>query len=264
MGTQLLRRTTRQMVATDEGERFLATARDLVSAMHETDTMFRQNNSQLHGRLRVDMPSRIGRRIVIPALPSLLENHPRLSIEISTSDSMVDLIAEGLDCVLRAGDLKDSEIICQKLGDVDIITCASPAYLTRYGLPKSTDDLSGHVMVNYGQSLPTRPASFVHRTLSQFAEVPMSNTVTVNNAEAYIAAAKAGLGMIQIPAFDVMSAVEAGDLVPVLERLRPPPMQLSLLYARRRNVPARISVFQAWVHDALREKRVFDRFEIKA
>lgn len=201
---------------------------------------------------------------MIPALPSLLEGHPRLSIEISTSDSMVDLIAEGLDCVLRAGDLKNSEIICQKLGDVDIITCASPAYLKRYSVPKSTDDLSGHVMVNYGQSLPTRAASFVHRTPRQFAEVPMSNTVTVNNAEAYIAAAKAGLGMIQIPAFDVMSAVEAGHLVPVLERLRPPPMHWSLLYARRRNVPARISVFQAWVHDALRQKRVFDRFEPKA
>lgn len=257
LGAQLLRRSTRQMVPTDEGQRFLAMARELVDAMNDTDRMFRRENAQLNGRLRVDMPSRIGRRIVIPALPGLLDQHPDLQIELSTSDSMVDLISEGLDCVVRVGNLSDSAIICQKLGEVFLITCGSPEYFARFGMPETTEQLSHHRMVNYGQSLPTRPASFVHQSLSRFAEVPVSTNVTVNNAEAYIAAALAGLGLIQIPAFDVRDLVNSGRLVPVLGRFRPPPMQLSLLYARRRNVPARIQVFQKWVSALLRREGVF-------
>jgi DNA-binding transcriptional LysR family regulator len=112
-------------------------------------------------------------------------------------------------------------------------------------------------MVNYGQSLPTRPVSFVHRGSNRFAEVSMPGNLTVNNAEAYIAAALAGLGLIQIPALDVRSLLRSGKLVPVLDDLQPPPMQLSLLYARRRNVPMRIAVFHQWVSDLLDRHGVF-------
>lgn len=259
LGTQLLRRSTRRMIATNEGERFLTTAREIVGAVADADQMFRQQSDLLQGRLRIDMPSRIGHRHVIPALPQLLGRHPELEIEISTTDRMVDLISEGVDCQIRVGALQDSETVCRKLGDVDIITCASPEYFSLHGMPQTPDDLSGHKMVNYGSSLPASPASFEYQRDSQLLQVLLPSAVTVNNAEAYIAAACAGLGLIQIPAFDARNLLHSGALVPVLQDFCSPPMQLSLLYAHRRNAPAKIAVFQEWVCELLHHNGVFDR-----
>lgn len=260
LGTQLLRRSTRSMVATDEGERFLGTAREIVDALADADQMFRQESEQLKGRLRIDMPSRIGRRYVIPALPDWLEQHPSLEVEVSTTDRIVDLISEGVDCLIRVGALLNSDVICRKLGDVQIMTCASPCYLERYGVPQKPNGLSGHRMVNYGSSLPVDGASFDYVSRTGPVEVPMAHAVTVDNAEAYIAAACAGLGMIQVPAFDIRDLLESEKLVPVLQNYPSPPMQLSLLYARRRNVPVRIAVFQDWVRALLIHERVFERW----
>ncbi|MCB2055641.1 MAG: LysR family transcriptional regulator [Geminicoccaceae bacterium] len=252
VGTQLLRRSTRQMVPTDEGGRFLGTAREIVDAVHETDQMFRRRVARFHGRLRVDMPSRIGRRIVIPALPALLEENPGLEIEVGTTDRKIDLISEGIDCLIRVGTLHDADIICRKLGDLEVITCASPGYLDRHGVPKQPSDLSAHLMVHYGATLPAGPPAFTYRTPSGAAEVRMRSRVTVNNAESYIAAARSGLGLIQLPAFDVRDLLESGELVRILPDLIPPPMQLSLLHAERRNVPARIVAFREWVQEVFR------------
>lgn len=258
LGVQLLRRSTRRMVPSDEGERFLRVAREVVDAASDAEQMFRQRTSQLRGRLRIDMPSRIGRKLVIPALPTLLDEHPELSVEISTTDRFVNLISEGVDCVIRVGALESSDVICQKLGDVEIITCASPEYLAQYGTPKTERDLLAHKLVNYGPSFPASPSTFDYDVKGQTVEVPMANRVTVNNAEAYIAAALAGLGLIQIPAFDVRDLVKSGALRQVLPNLRPPPLQLSLLHARRRNVPLRISVFKEWVSQVLDRHDVFN------
>jgi LysR family transcriptional regulator for bpeEF and oprC len=259
VGTQLLLRSTRQMVPTEEGHRFLATAGEIVEAVNDTDRMFQPRDNRLQGKLRIDMPNRIGRRIVIPALPAFISLNPDLKIEVSTSDSMVDLIAEGLDCIIRIGSPDDSDIICKKLGDLPMITCCSPAYLERQGPLESIDQLADHKMVKYGPSLPTRPASFVHKALSQTIEIPVSDTLTVNNAEAYIAAARAGLGLIQIQDFEVRDHLRSGELVAVLHDVQPPPMPLSLLYARRRNVPARVDRFKTWVGDLFRREGVFER-----
>lgn len=261
VGTQLLLRSTRRMVATEDGEHFLGKAREIVDAVEDTDRMFLRDNTRLRGRLRVDMPNRIGRRIVIPALPQLVADHPELKIELSTSDSMVDLIAEGLDCTIRVGTPEDSEVICRKLGDLQFVTCGSPYYFKGRGIPKTVEELSDHSMINYGPSLPTRPASIVHKIFNEVIEVPMSSTLTVNNAEAYIAAARAGLGMIHVPTYDVRELLENGDLVAVLHNLCLPPVQLSLLYARRRNIPARVAMFQDWIAGVLRRAGVFEKYD---
>lgn len=259
LGAQLLRRSTRQMVPTDEGMRFLGTAREIVDALTDADQMFRRQSDQLKGRMRINLPSRIGRRYVIPALPGFLEEHPLLSIEISTTDRMVDLISEGVDCLIRVGTLQSSDLICRKLGDIEIITCASPAYLDQYGTPSRLKELSDHLMVNYVSRLPATQSSFDYLSKGSVVEVPMNNKITVNNAEAYIAAAKAGLGLIQIPAFDVRDLLKVGALVPVMSSYRAPSMQLSILHARRRNVPARIAAFQDWVRVLLTAEGVFDK-----
>src|SRR5690606_19093031 len=120
------------------------------------------------------------------------------------------------DCVIRVGDLSNSELVCRKLGEVQIITCASPAYLERCGTPQSPDDLSEHLLVNYAPRFPTGPATWTYRAQDKLNVVNMSSVIAVNNVEGYLAAARAGLGLIQIPAFDVQDLIERDALVEVL------------------------------------------------
>ncbi|ETF01168.1 LysR family transcriptional regulator [Advenella kashmirensis W13003] len=257
LGVQLLRRTTRRMIPTVEGLEFLKTAREIVEAIEASEQMFRSVSPRLKGRLRIDMPSRIGRRIIIPALSSLIEMHPDLELEVSMTDRMVDMISEGIDCVIRVGDLSSSDLICRKLGEVDIITCASPDYLACRGTPESPDDLSGHLLVNYAPRFQTGPAAWTYIAHGKLNVVNMKSMISVNNVEGYLAAARAGMGLIQIPAFDVQDLIERDALVEVLSGFRAASMPLSFLYARRRNVPVRIQVFQNWVSDLLRREGVF-------
>lgn len=246
LGAQLLRRTTRRMVPTHEGERFLETARDIVDSVEAAEQMFQPHSMHLKGKLRIDMPSRIGHRIVIPALPAFLEANPDLTVEMSMTDQIVDLVSQGVDCLIRVGALENSDLICRKLGDLDLINCASPSYLARHGIPLTPDDLSAHHLVNYAPRLPGGTPEWEYVDAAGPHGIEMRAQICVDNADAYIAAAVSGLGIVQIPAYDVRDLIENGALVDILPDYRAPPMQLSFLYARRRNVPTRIMAFQDW------------------
>ena len=245
--TQLLRRTTRKVVPTPDGHAFLHSARDIVDAVASAETMFTAAQPRLAGRLRVDMPVRIGRKLVIPALPEFLAAHPDLTLELGTSDRRTDLIAEGVDCVLRLGELESSELISRRIGHVAFVTCASPAYLARHGIPETLDDLAPHLLVNYATQLPTGRGALEFSMNGTLHEVALATPVTVNNAESYIACALAGLGIVQLPAFDVRDRLAKGTLVEILPTAPPPPVPLSFLFARRRNLAPRIRLFQDWL-----------------
>ena len=247
LNTQLLLRTTRKVVPTPDGEAFLPTAREIVDAMASAETMFTHAPPTLTGRLRVDMPGRIGRKLVIPALPHFLAAHPGLRLELGTSDRLVDLVAEGVDCVLRLGELEESALISRRIGEIAYVTCASPAYLARHGTPRGPDDLGGHLLVNYAAELPAERATLALFQHGALHEIPLPAAITVNNAEAYLAAALAGLGMIQLPAFDVRDRLAAGQLVEILPGAAPPAVPLSFLFARRRNLAPKVRLFQDWL-----------------
>ncbi|MCF4164496.1 LysR family transcriptional regulator [Zavarzinia compransoris] len=248
---QLLQRTTRRVMPTDDGLRFFSSARDIVDAVEVSEHMFGKGPMRIRGRLRIDMPSRIGRRIVIPALPDFIAAHPGIELTLSMTDRLVDMIAEGVDFVIRVGALENSDLVCSRLGDVELINCASPAYLAARGTPATPDDLPSHDLVNYAARLPAGDAAWEHVEDGTPRTLTMRSAITVDNAEAYIAAARAGLGIIQIPAFDVRDLLDTGALIEIMPDFRPPPMQLSLLYVRRRHLPPRIRLFQTWIRDVL-------------
>lgn len=248
---QLLQRTTRQVAPTQDGLQFLEAARSLVETYEEAESMFRHEPQRAEGRLHVDIPSRIGRRIVIPALPEFLKQYPLIQLEFSMNDRIINMLTEGVDCVIRVGHLPDSELVCRKLGDIEVINCASPAYLAQYGTPKSLGDLAEHLLVNYSASLPALAAEWEYLDGEREWFVKMRSMITVDNAEAYIASAMAGMGIIQIPRFDVEDALEAGTLVQILGAYEAPSMPISLLYPSRRHLPLRVRVFQKWVTDML-------------
>lgn len=253
LGVQLLHRTTRKLTPTQDGLRYLDTASHVVQTFNASERMFHTAPHQVQGRLRIDMPSRIARRIVIPALPDFLSRYPRINIELSMKDRLVDLVAEGVDCVIRVGELSDSELICKKLGDLAIIYCASPAYLAKFGMPENIEALSQHHLIHYAIQMPAQQACLEYHSDGETVSVPMQSRITVDNAEAYIASAIAGIGIIEIPKYDVLHLLENNTLQEVLPDYQPSPIPLSFLYPSRKNLSLRVNVFQEWISQLLAE-----------
>ncbi|MEQ7421418.1 LysR family transcriptional regulator [Xanthomonas campestris pv. campestris] len=247
LGTQLLHRTTRRVQLTADGTAFYQRSRDLLDDMDELQGMFQRDHSQLRGRLRVDMSAGIARQFVIPALPAFLAQHPQLEIEISGTDRRVDLVREGFDCVVRVGTVEDTSLVGRPLGVLRIINVASAQYLAQRGVPHTLEDLAQHDLVHYVSTLGQRSPGFEHHDGAQYHWLPMRGPVTVNNGDAYLAAACAGLGIIQAPASPLQAHLDNGALVEVLAQMAPEPMPVTLLYAQRRHLPQRVRLFMDWI-----------------
>lgn len=253
LGTRLLHRTTRRVRLTSDGARLLERLRPVLSSVEGIDALFRTASQDVAGRLNVDAPSRIARKLITPALPQLLGRYPQLQVRLGSSDRAIDLIREGVDCVVRVGVLPDSSLVGRRLGQVALINCASPGYLRERGVPMRPDDLRrGHHMVGYASSTTGRELPWEYVRGEKELEIPVTSQVVVNNAEMYIACCLAGLGLIQIPRFDVQHFLDSGRLVEVMPEYRPRPMTVSVLYAHRRQRSRRLIAFIDWFEALMR------------
>ncbi|VVE47743.1 transcriptional regulator [Pandoraea horticolens] len=251
LGTRLLHRTTRRVQLTQDGQACLERCMDLLADMEEWETMFAVRDEALTGRLRIDLPATLARMIVIPQLPAFLAQHPALHMELSSTDRRVDLVREGFDCVLRVGAIADSTLIARPLGHMRQINVASPAYLERYGVPRTLDDLRKHQLIHYTTTLGTRPVGWEYFDGERYTQWPMEGVLTVNNADAYQAACLAGLGLIQAPESGAREHLANGTLQEVLPEYRAEPLAVTLLYANRRHLPRRVHAFMNWLTDLL-------------
>ncbi|MBK1867188.1 LysR family transcriptional regulator [Aestuariivirga sp. YIM B02566] len=256
VGARLLQRTTRQVSLTEDGSAFYERALRLLADYEETETLFRQSTAKPGGKLRINVPGRLGRLIIAPALPDFFAAFPDIEIDMGVTDRTVDLVQEGIDCVIRVGPLADSTLVSRRIGDLVLLNCASPSYLERHGTPHVVTDLAGHVAVNYASPASGRTEEWEYAEAGKIHSLKLRSRVTVNNAEAYIACCLAGLGLIQIPAYDVREHIEAGDLVEVMSDLRAAPMPIALLYPHRQHASRRLQVFLDWV-TALLMSRLF-------
>lgn len=254
VGARLLHRTTRKVTPTQDGAALYERCLRLIADVEETENLFRHSIVGPSGTLRADMPGRIGRLIVAPALPEFLERYPQISVELGVTDRAVNLIEERVDCVLRVGTLSDSGLVARAIGDLPLINVASPAYLARHGVPRTPADLERHRLVNYASPSNGRIAPWEWVEGDEVKRVALRARVTVNSAEAYIACCLAGLGLIQIPAYDVNAHLRAGELVEVLPDHRAAPMPMTLLYPHRQHLSRRFQVFAEWLEALLRAK----------
>ncbi|KPA93091.1 transcriptional regulator, LysR family [Pseudomonas asplenii] len=254
LGTRLLQRTTRKVQATQDGLVLYERSKELLSQVDELEGLFRQDASLLGGRIRFDMPSAMARRVVMPRLPEFMARHPRIELEISSTDRRVDLLSEGFDCVLRVGAQPDQTVVARPVSSLPVVNCASPAYLQRHGMPSSPEDLVGHRLIHYVGVLGSRSSGFEYLHDGKLIQVPMAGSVTVNGIDCYEGACLGGLGLIQAPLLGMARHLERGDLIEVLPGFRPAPLDVSLLYAGQRHLPRRVRVFMDWLvqvlHDA--------------
>jgi DNA-binding transcriptional LysR family regulator len=253
MGTHLLHRTTRQVRLTADGVQLLERVRLILVDAEEIDQLFQASQRKISGRLNVDVPSRIARRLVAPALPGLLRRYPRLQLALGSTDRAIDLVHEGVDCAVRIGTLHDSSLIARRLGYIALINCASPDYLQDYGAPARPDDLTkGHWSVGYASASTGRELPWEYLVAGNERLIAVPSRVIVNNAESYIACCASGMGLIQIPRFDVQHLLDRGELVQVMPEFRAASMQVSLIYPHRRQRSRRLNAFIEWFEVLMR------------
>jgi len=251
LGVRLLHRTTRKVTLTVDGTHYYEHCMRLLADLEEMEGRFQQTASNPKGRLKVDVPGRLARLILIPALPAFLQRYPHIELELGVSDRPIDLIQEGVDCVVRVGDLVDSRLVARKAGMLRQRNFASPAYLSQHGTPQTLEDLHHHWAVNYASPLTGKVYDWEYVEAGSIRTLPMRSRITVNNAEAYMASALAGLGMIQAPDYDSVDALARGELVEVLPGFPPPAMPVSVIYPHRRHLSQRVRAFSDWVCEQL-------------
>ncbi|MCE6978999.1 LysR family transcriptional regulator [Pseudomonas frederiksbergensis] len=247
LGVQLLQRTTRQISLTLDGAAYYPRCVRLLADLEETEAVFSAARHNPKGLLRVDMPAGVGRLIVIPALPQFTARYPLIELEIGLNDRPVDLIREGIDCVLRGGSTLDDSLVARPLGVMDQVTCASPEYLQRCGTPLCLEDLKGHQMVEYFSNDTGKRYGLEFVLDDQLRLIDLPKHVSVNSADGYLAACEAGYGLVQTPYYHVARQLKEGRLIEVLRDVPPPGMPLTALYPPHRQLSRRVRVFVDWM-----------------
>lgn len=245
LGTRLLERSTRRVRPTLDGEAYYLRCVQLLAELEEAELAFRSVAPK--GRLRVDLHGTLAKYFVIPALPQFMARYPEIELSISEADRFVDLIGEGVDCVLRAGTLGDSALIGRRVATLRQVTCASPAYLRKYGEPKRLADLGEHRGVNYVSRTTAKLFPFEFMVDGQVQEVTIEGALSVFGAEIYAASAVAGLGIIQCPHYRIAELINQGVMQEILIDTPPPPMPVSVLYPQNRHMSPRVRVFVDWL-----------------
>ena len=254
LGTRVFHRTTRRVQLTQDGQSLLERCRVLLSDLDEVEGLFQRDRSQIAGKLKVDVSSRMGRMLIAPALPDFFRRYPHIELEFGMTDRLVDLVREGVDCAIRGAlTMEDSSLVSRRIAECAVINCASPGYIAEHGMPESIDDLVHHWAVNYASPTTGRIYPWEYVEEGAVKAAPMKSRVTVNNAEAYMACCQAGLGMIQVPARDVAGMLAGEGLVEVLPAWRAAPMQICALYPHRRHLSRRVQAFIDWVEELIRE-----------
>ena len=246
LGVRLLNRTTRRISLTPDGAAYYKHSTRILAEVEETEACLQDAASRPQGRLRVDVPPSIGNQILIPSLREFHTKYPDVELVIGLSDRRVDLVQEAVDCVIRGGVLEDSSLVARRIGLLQSVTCASPGYLSRYGMPHDLEDLQRHQAVHYfWASGRNCNWDFVVDGKEQQVDVP--GVVSVNDWMAHLKCGVEGFGMIQTARFMALPHLLNGELVEVLPQWRPSVVPISLLYLQSRQLSPKVRAFSDWV-----------------
>lgn len=250
--TKLLARTTRRLSLTDDGAAYLDRVQRLLSDVDELETQLRGAHTSPRGRLRIDVPAAAGRHVIASALPQFFAKHPDISIDIGSSDRPVDLVMEGVDCVIRGGAVHDESLVARKLGAFKVITCAASSYLKQHGTPLTLQDVqTQHTAVNFFSAKTGKVFALdFEDAQGNKTAVQLAHRVAANDADTHVALVCSGLGLAQLPLTRyVKDLLDNGSLVQVLSHLNAGQLPLYVMYPRNRHLSTRLRVFVDWVVD---------------
>lgn len=239
LGVRLVQRTTRSVSLTPEGEVLLPYAKTMLEADEAARATLKANAGTASGLLRVTAPTVFGQAVIMPLIPSLLADNPALQIDLTLSDSIVDIVGLGIDVAIRIATLRDSALVARSLAPNPRVICASPGYLARQGTPTHLEHLKNHHCIGL-HGMPYWP--FVH----QGAEVAIraEASFSANSVESVRTASKLGLGLAMLTYWDIRNELADGSLVRVeLEDGLPEQLSIAAVLPTRQHVPNRVRVF---------------------
>lgn len=247
LNVKLLNRSTRHVSVTTDGAAYYERAVRLLSELEDTESSVRQFTTKPKGRLRIDLPASLGRRIVMPAIREFFERYPEIELEIGCSDRPVDLLQEGVDCVIRGGDLLDQSMVARRIGSIKLMTCATPDYLAKSGRPLIPEDIDRHVTINYLSSKTGKIYKFDFTKDGSTSVVIGKRSIAINDSEACLEAGLTGVGIMQTPTFMVQDKIASGQLEVVLGEYLSEDIPLFVMYPQNRHLSSKVRAFVDWV-----------------
>jgi len=242
LGARLVNRSTRKLQLTPEGSAFYDRAVRVLADLDEAERSAAAGASP-RGRLRVNTNVPFGTHYLIPLLPGFLERHPEVTVEVTLTDTVVDLLEDRADVAIRVGPLKSSQLVARKLGESRMMLVASPAYLTAHGTPQTPGDLARHNLLGFSFARQSNGWPFRDADGSASAVVPTGNAL-VSDGESMRLLVLTGLGISRLSLFHIGPDVEAGRLVPVLEAYNPGDTEsIHAVYVGGGHLPARVRAF---------------------
>jgi DNA-binding transcriptional LysR family regulator len=240
LGVRLFNRTTRKVALTSEGHELARRCRTIVDEFEALRDTAAGARGEPSGTLRLNVPIVIGRTMIVPKLAALLLKYPKIGLEIGFSDRYADIVSEGLDAAVRVGHLRDSSLVARRIGEQRLSVCASPAYLRRRGTPTRPADLATHSCLVFRMPSTGRPRPWQFSEAGRAFDWAPESSVVMNDGEALVAAAIAGLGIAQVPDYIAADALREGRVREILQRFRAPPLPISVVYPSARRVTPRL------------------------
>jgi DNA-binding transcriptional LysR family regulator len=247
LGARLLQRTTRSVTLTDVGARYLERARRILGDVEEAEGSVQDERTKPSGRLVVSAPVGFGRLHVSPVMSAYLKLYPEVAGELRLSDSVINLVEEGVDLAVRIGHLPDSSLVGRHVGEMRRIVVASSDYLKKCGEPKMPDAVASHETIQFGAMAASQDWRFVEDGRER--RVTCAPRFTTNSADAAIQYAEAGGGLTRVLAYQAAEAIKAGRLQIVLAKFEEPPLPIHIVYPTSRLLSAKVRTFIDLVTD---------------
>ncbi|MBZ9792299.1 LysR family transcriptional regulator [Rhizobium sp. 3T7] len=257
--TKLLNRTTRRVMVTTDGALYYERAAQIVSELEELDGSLSNSQGLPTGRLRVEMAGAFADWIVVPALCDFYQKYPDIRVDLGVGDRTVDYLAENVDCALRGGTPADQSLIARRVSEVEMLTCAAPLYIERFGIPTRPEELENdHYSVSYFRAQTNRTLPFEFRKDNEDLEINPRYLLSVNDSRTFVNAALNGLGIAQLPRFMIRDALAKGDLVEILPEWSREPFPLYIVYPPNRHLSNKVRVFVDWLVKLLSDAKLND------
>ncbi|MFM0279878.1 LysR family transcriptional regulator [Paraburkholderia sediminicola] len=260
LGTRLLNRTSRKLSLTEGGETLYARSKSILDDVAETEGLVSSASVEPRGRLRINAPVSFGILHLAPLWPEFMRKYPRVELDVSLIDRVVDIVEEGYDLAIRISRAGSTSHAARKLATSRNILCASPAYLARYGYPAAPADLVEHRCIGYAYAATGNEWQLIDRERKTHA-VKVNYHMHTNNGDTARAAALAGQGVIWQPTFLIGNDLRAGTLIQLLPEYRLPDIDVLALYPSRRHLSAKIRAVVDFLVDAFGGVPPWDRTE---
>ena len=258
LGARLINRTTRKLNLTEVGQAYYEKISNILLEIEEVDLSVTELQTEPMGTLKIMSPPSFGTFHLARSISGYKEQFPKVNIELILTDSVPDLIEEGMDMAIQLGKLEDSNVVARQLSSSRLVVCGSPDYFNKIPIPKSPHQLSEHNCLKLIQPLPI--SDWKLKINGEEKKIDVSGNLKSNMADSLRIAAINGCGLIQLPSYMIGLDIKSGRLIPVLEEFEPEELAIHALYAHRKYLSAKVRTFIDYIQSYFQSPPYWDKW----